>query len=722
MKLTPDSPEFKELIGRIKALLQAGDYDISIEIAEERLAGSNAAIESAWLRYYKGVSHFLKGNYIDAGKQFEAQISNRTGSDDEYLKGLSHHMLGYIAFQRSFFDIARLYFGNALKIFVSIDDQKEIANTNKMLGIVAYRTGRYTDADRLLEKSLSYYVKNTYYKGTILTRMALARNHQFLGNLDRTIELLNSALMEATKHGFRREIALCHEFLGEVEYTQDNPEKSLEHLKDALRIADSIAPCGDLAVEILRRMGDSHISFGNLDAARQHLTRAHKLCDRLNDRYELGTVLRAFGNLSAKTGERSLSRSYFEEAITTLRMINEPYELARTYETYAGRCGEWLASAGLEEETRLDLERTGTAYYREAAHLYIELGLKGRARECRRLHEKLSSRIESARTPGEMTEIRFDNSWLVHGSIVTRSKQMLAVVERIEKMAPGMLPIHITGETGTGKELAATLIHRLSGRCDGPFVAVNCAAIADTVFESEFYGHRRGAFTGAALDKAGFFEAASGGTLFLDEISELTTRQQAKLLRVIESGKLYRVGETRERTVDVRLVSVSNIAPEDLLEAGSLRKDFYFRVCPEIITLPPLREKKEDLLPLLSYFISPDGHPVSIEKTALDLLDDYHWPGNIRELLNLARGVALICGLERTIRPEDLPMNIRSVALTELGRIDKKTSAFNYSEDEIKRLILHSIEESAGNRSVAARRLGISRSTLYRKLAEFGIS
>ncbi len=273
----------------------------------------------------------------------------------------------------------------------------------------------------------------------------------------------------------------------------------------------------------------------------------------------------------------------------------------------------------------------------------------------------------------------------------------------------------------------------MSDRSAELFIPVNCASIAETVFESELFGHKRGSFTGAISDRAGLIEQASGGTLFLDEISELTDRQQAKLLRALEEGSIRRVGETRERPVDVRIVSASNGNIGTQLDSGRLRIDFFFRISVERIDLAPLRERREDILPLFSYYMKTIGKARKMERAVTLILERYDWPGNVRELINVVKSLAQRRTSDGVIRMGDIPSRIKDYDSSELksGResyLERKALRALLSPASCKdnpararELIASTLERCNGNHSAAARELGISRTTLYRRMNELGM-
>ena len=248
-------------------------------------------------------------------------------------------------------------------------------------------------------------------------------------------------------------------------------------------------------------------------------------------------------------------------------------------------------------------------------------------------------------------------------NFVGRSRKMLDILETIRKTADSGSTILITGESGTGKELVAQAVHFESARRSRPFVSVNCGAVPETLMESELFGHVKGAFTGAVTSTEGLFSAADGGTLFLDEITEIPQSVQVKLLRAIQEREIRRVGDTKDRKVDVRLIAASNRDAGKAVADGSLREDLFYRLNVIPIHLPPLRDRREDIPPLVAHFIAKIGREVGrtvrgIDPDALATLERYHWPGNIRELENVIER-AIVLGGGDMLTPDSLPPDVR---------------------------------------------------------------
>lgn len=305
--------------------------------------------------------------------------------------------------------------------------------------------------------------------------------------------------------------------------------------------------------------------------------------------------------------------------------------------------------------------------------------------------------------------------------ILGRSPAIHSLLQTLERIAPTDANVLIQGETGTGKGLVARAIHQGSRRSAQPFLALNCSAFQDQLLESELFGHEKGAFTGAITAKPGLFEVADGGTLLLDEVGEMSPAMQAKLLQVLDEGELRRVGSTRTHKVNVRILASTNRDLAQAVRAGRFREDLHYRLNVITVTLPPLRERKEDIPLLVEHFLHQfrlPGRPVkAISQEASALLVDYPWPGNVRELANtIERLVILSQG--PVIGPDDLPPNIRAPQQA-LAEVDAPDLPLVEME---RRHILTVLERTQGKKAEAARVLGIHLKTLNRKLKAYRIS
>jgi DNA-binding NtrC family response regulator len=326
------------------------------------------------------------------------------------------------------------------------------------------------------------------------------------------------------------------------------------------------------------------------------------------------------------------------------------------------------------------------------------------------------------------------------------SRQLVAMIRRV---APAQTTVLIEGETGTGKEVVARMLHYWSNRADGPFVAINCKSLADGVVESELFGHEKGSFTGAIRERAGCFERASGGTLFLDEIGEAGPDFQAKLLRVLEDGEVLRVGASKTRKVNVRIVAATNRKLKSEIASGRFRADLYFRLSVIPLRIAPLRDRREDILPLAHHFLSfhatDAGRPLMLSAEAEEALLNHPWPGNVRELENVIERAVVMSGQE-TLTPEAFAFDDKSPEDDlNLGTLDRTTAtptpqpqtaadaiASSATEDEDGTLqatldraatvrIKAALDAASGNRIEAATMLGVDRTTLYRLMKRLGL-
>lgn len=319
----------------------------------------------------------------------------------------------------------------------------------------------------------------------------------------------------------------------------------------------------------------------------------------------------------------------------------------------------------------------------------------------------------------------------------TASPSMAELLSLSDRVAMGDSSLLLLGETGSGKEWLARRIHCRSRRCSGPFVPVNCAAIPEGLAESELFGHVKGAFTGASRSRRGHFEMASGGTLFLDEVGELPPSMQVRLLRALQDHEVQPVGGERSLSVDVRVVSATNQSLEQAVEEGRFRKDLYYRLAVVTLRLPPLRERREDIVPLAVHyahrFARELGYPQpSLDESARRVLESHDWPGNIRELINVVERTVLLSAPREVLRGSDFPerMPVRKVS----GR---EGSAWRYSQEEVDAIakgpydtafeaferwyLEHLLEATGGHMTEAARRAGMSRRNLYNKVQRYGL-
>lgn len=445
--------------------------------------------------------------------------------------------------------------------------------------------------------------------------------------------------------------------------------------------------------------------------------------DEENMVHVLTTLLaqEGFGVAAARTGEEALERIRSEVVDLVLLDVRLPgrdgLEVLEAVKAQRPDCGVLMMTAFGSIESAVAALRAGADDYlvkpfraeEVLRRIQAVLERQGLRREVRRLRREVGTRYG-------------------FGNLLGRSPALRALLGHLEQVAPTRSTVLLMGESGTGKELAARALHYNSDRAERPFVVIDCAAIPETLQESELFGHTRGAFTGAVAAKRGLFEEAHGGTLFLDEVGDLSAATQAKLLRVLQEGTIRRLGDTRTIQVDVRIVAATNRDLPAEVRAGRFREDLFFRLNVLPLRLPPLRERLEDIALLAEHFLrrfaADTGRPVrQIAPPALDCLMAYRWPGNVRELEHaIERAVLLSQG--ETLEVRDLPPAVQGGGGqgVEEAPLRLRDAVARLNADLERGLIRRALARTGGNRTEAALVLGISRRALLYKLKGYGIA
>ena len=408
---------------------------------------------------------------------------------------------------------------------------------------------------------------------------------------------------------------------------------------------------------------------------------------------------------------KTLTEEVFEVIVTDLRMPDgDGLDVLRAAKTHCPEADVILLTAYAGWESAKEAIQLGAVDYFEKGREPDEL----LHRIDRALEEK-ALRRENANLRAQVRD-RYGLPGLL-----AASPQMASVVDLVRRVAPTDATVLIQGESGTGKEVIAKAIHHASARARGPFVAINCGALPETLLESEIFGHVKRAFTGASGSKKGLFEEADRGTLLLDEIGEMAASLQVKLLRALQSGEIRPVGSAQSITVDVRVVAATNRDLDQMIRQGAFREDLFYRLNVISLALPPLRERREDIPLLAEHFLGRSakrlGRSLRLSAAAVDRLLRYPWPGNVRELENAVERSAILARQE-VIGPEDLPPHVTGgVALGPAPSLERE-----HTLAEAERAhIIQTLERCSWNHSRAAETLGIGRTTLWRKLKEYGI-
>jgi len=459
---------------------------------------------------------------------------------------------------------------------------------------------------------------------------------------------------------------------------------------------------------------------GNADAA-EETTQPRTISERVliveDDaaaRVGLEQLVKSWGFIaeSASDGEEALQKvTTFRPAIVISDLVMprmDGLELLRALQLQGADATTLLLTAQGTVETAVEAMKAG-------AYDYLTKPI-----DIQRLKVLLDKIVERLETLREVKALRRQlREHGTFGPLIGNSPEMRKIYQVVEQAAPTNASVLITGESGTGKELVAQTLHQLSPRASFPFVAINCAAIPETLLESEIFGHEKGAFTGAADRRQGCFELADRGTLFLDEIGEMTPATQVKLLRVLQERTFRRVGGRTEQSVDVRVIAATNIDPVEAVQKGKLREDLFYRLNVFAFRLPPLRERKEDLALLIQSFInefnsSNQKSIAGVDHQAMRMIEQYAWPGNVRELKNVIER-ATILAPGPFIEPKHMPTSLAHEPAVQHQPQVALAPGTTVEEAE-RRLIQMTLEHTRDNKTRAAEILGISLKTLHNKL------
>ncbi|MCC6348969.1 MAG: sigma 54-interacting transcriptional regulator [Candidatus Eisenbacteria bacterium] len=685
-------------LGRIEDARASAERGLKLADSIADLALSANAL--TWL----GVAAYRAGELAIARDHTEQAIALYRRLGDELSAARARNNLGLIHKNLCEWDGAIAHFRSALEVYERSGHFADTANPLMNLGIVQQKMGdwqRAADTYRECEQVLL----------RIGEDLRLARVAIGLGNVARLQRRfpdaeshLLAALERARRLSARREEVLALEFLGELDYDRDRPERALARYQEALALAARTAPEGDLVVELERRRAEALRVLGRLDEADEACGRSRRLARLTDDRFEYAATHRVAGEIALARGRVADACSHLESAKSLLQDCRERFELART-------CLLLGRHSADSRSRRVHLFR--------ACALFAEVGsaywLAQAEDELQRLIEPASHGPSAAAAARVDTVLgrRHRAPGLVACSHAMRQVEALA-----RRAAVTDLSVLITGETGTGKELVARTIHSLSQRAGRPFLAVNCGALRADLALSQLFGHRKGAFTGAHAEGVGLVEAANGGTLFLDEVGELPHDVQVTLLRFLESGEYLRLGETQARRAEVRIIAATNRELRGNDGEKHFRRDLLFRLNEIEIRLPALRERAEDVLPLARHFLSFYGGigAPHLAPDAEGVLASFGWPGNVRELENVMKRIAALCATDARVTASDvLPF------LADDAQVIARSERTVERASAEREAILAAWKQAHGNKSRLAGLLGVSRKTLYARIKRLRI-
>ena len=566
----------------------------------------------------------------------------------------------------------------------------------------------------------------------------LIKKREFIG----AKEYLDKSYNLIVENGLAREKAIYHEHSGELAFETGDFLSAEKHYSEALKIGEEIAPQGDIVSQVCRLLAELKFAQGKYEEASSYCQRSLEVSQKIQERIEEGIACKILGQIHAAKEEFELAKKDFEKGISILKEIGAKCELGKAYlEAGKSNCYDYFERLKLLSQAEEVLKDTDLKYHLAKTYLALaqflydnqeyEKGISF-AQDAEKLFKELNEEKDLAATIRIRKDIEdeitkesssAESSKLVFSNIVTQNGTMLDIIKRLKQVLNTDLTILLEGETGTGKDFLAKTIHYSSNRKDKRYIALNCANLPETLCESELFGYKKGAFTGASLDKKGLLEEVDGGTLLLNEIGEVPLPIQAKLLSVIEEKEFTRLGDTKPIKVDVRFIAATNQDLKKAVEQKRFREDLYYRLSVVKVQLPPLREKKEDTLLLIKHFLEKhcNGSCKNVEEVSMKMTENlfaYDWPGNIRELEN---EILKFSTLMSTKKGSELDDFIAQLRMEKLGSSRNGTIAERKTEVEIDE-IRKALKICNNIKSKAAEILSMPESTLRRKIRIYNIS
>ncbi len=643
-----------------------------------------------------GLCLYRAGHYKWARAQMQKAVAYYRLMNDAIELSRMLNSLALVEKGAAQVNVALGHFDEACRI---LPDGKYLRHRRRLLtnrGVCFLRLGRPKEARVcLLEaRALNENCKDLFVEVSISNNLGHAlRIH---GDYEAARDCYLAALAEARNASSLRQEVLSLEFLGELLLETGDLGGATDYLRRAYEKAAALAPHGDLMMEVLRRRGELHAALGMRAEAEADLERAIQLCRSRGEERERILATRALVLVRGRGAEFA---DGMQQVLSELKGIEDRFEFIRTIHVVLKQGHpELLHHAWFQESVAI------ATYYADAIDVDF-----WRAR----LRDVIGHSREIVRRKPSPA------GWQGEMFVETRGRAYAKCLEAVGLAARSDSAALIVGETGSGKEVIARLVHNQSARSAAALVAINCGALPENLVESELFGHARGTFTGAHRDKEGLFESASAGTVLLDEIGDLPTQTQVKLLRFLDSGEFRRVGETRIRQVDVRVLAATNRDLRALVDSGQFREDLFFRLNVFQIDVPPLRNRREDIFPLAEFFIrqaSRPGMELGFSPEVENVFLHYAWPGNIRELKNLCEYLAVKVWGRSVIVIEDLPDSLSEIAdVTPSARFERERC------DLEKEQVIDALRRSDGKILHAAKLLRMSRNTLATKMREFGV-
>jgi len=724
--------------------------------AYEILRNTEKNRKLAQVQQVMGIIYAKLGELKNAEIQFTDTASTYRRIKDD--KGIveTYNELARICFFRSEFSRAVEYVNDALELCRRTNDQKMLARLHGNLGTILTLKDQWEEAEKNLLLSLQA-------NEALHDKLNICRSLLSLGNLSCLLrkfqgaeEYLKRALHLISGNNLLRELAIYHEYQGSLEFALGNLDTAQQHFQEAVHIGEQIAPKSAIISQTYRLLAELQTERGEFQNALISCEKSLLTSKGNGERLEEAIAYRTLGGLYTRNGHPAEGNENFVHAIRMLEEIGVKFELAKTY-LDMGKCdsfGFWekMKFLGRAEDLASQLD---SPYYLAKVHaafaqLFFQNDKFTEAQDflnkakCvfERSDEKadlgslsaLEKKIEGSHSSSQSISVN-SSTGFSFADFISRDRATLKILENVGQIKDLDITILLEGETGTGKDLLAKVIHHTSNRKNNKFVVVNCAALPETLFESELFGYKKGAFTGAVADKKGLLDEAAGGTLYLDEIAEVPFSIQVKLLRAIEEKEIVPVGEVKPRKVDFRVITATNRDLDELVREGKFRSDLFYRLNVMRFKLPPLREKKKDISLLVEHFLkkySVDGirqnsvyddrHSSSVVPTLdtkiMRIFLNYDWPGNVRELENEIKRLFISSRGEQRISFSLLAGSLEKFSNEKSSQPDSLLSQLaEYEKAQIEK----ALAKANGVKTKAARFLNIDEALLRYKIKKYNI-
>lgn len=635
------------------------------------------------------------GNYNESEKAYRDAESIHRRNDDTAQAGDALNRLAGILFRKGDFESSLRYLLEAVEAARRVNDNRRLAYLFGNIGRVYTFLGKLSAAEDNIRLNIEL---STQFRDDL----EIARAYLSLGylqmqreHLDKAAESFENAFELIQRGNFLNEEVIYLTYAGELAIKEGRYEEAEQRLEEAVAKAGKIAPDSLLAARPVRHLAELWIRRENYRKALVYANAAMVAMRRLDDAVEVGALHRIIAVCQEALERTDKARAGYLESIELLQERKAKFELAESL-TAAGN------SNLFEPGKRL-------IYLCRAEEIYAACGIGIKAEKAQRLISSVQPNIRN-RSGSEVMPTTETVGF------VTRNPRLEGIVKQLHLLKNSSLPLLLTGETGTGKDFMARYFHSIA-RPTGPYLAVNCAAVPDTLIESELFGYQRGAFTGADNNRRGLFMAANRGVLLLDEIGELPLTLQAKLLSILETKRLRPLGTSEEFELDLIVIAATNRDLTEMVKAGLFRSDLYYRLAGITVEIPPLRERKEDIPFLLEFFMRREGLLSEGDRPAAELVRQfigYDWPGNIRQLENKVKQLAALSAMARDGSIVEL-----ACSFFDSRREEPTNSLFEQVEKFEKRLLMEALAAANGNKSEAARILSIHESTLRAKMKRY---